>query len=362
MVDDSKKTVTFMLPGPASGGPIGGYKVVFEYANRLNRAGFKVRILYPFTLNYKSKPLMYKIRILKTHVKYILKGCSCRKWFDLDDEVEERWVLTLNKRHVPDSDIFVATAVETAYYLKDYDLPLNHRLYLIQGYEIWGMSEDEVKASYGFGFNNIAVSGWLARLVRDSGNECIVLKNGFDFDYFRYTIELKDRFPHSICMMYHADPVKGCDDGFAVIRLLKERYPDLKVRMFGRDKRPSFLESWIEYSKMPDRDKHNEIYNSSAVYLAPSKSEGWGLTVGEAMICGAAVVCTDTQGFNEMIDSGKNGLMCPVADVDSMYNAVVKLFDDEELRFCIAQRALHDISGFSWDKSSDRFINLLKSL
>ena len=60
------------------------------------------------------------------------------------------------------------------------------------------------------------------------------------------------------------------------------------------------MPGWMEYYRQPDHDTHNRIYNSSSIYLASSLQEGWGLTVGEAMIYGNAIVCTDTLGFQEV--------------------------------------------------------------
>lgn len=47
--------------------------------------------------------------------------------------------------------------------------------------------------------------------------------------------------------------------------------------------------------KNPTPEQHLKINNESAIYLGCSKLEGWGLTVGEAMMCGQAVVCTDNK-------------------------------------------------------------------
>ena len=49
IIDYKMKIITFLLPAPLKT-PAGGYKVVYEYANRLVDSGFKVNIVYPYFL------------------------------------------------------------------------------------------------------------------------------------------------------------------------------------------------------------------------------------------------------------------------------------------------------------------------
>lgn len=48
------------------------------------------------------------------------------------------------------------------------------------------------------------------------------------------------------------------------------------------------------------------------LYVQPSRVEAFGLTILEAMILGKAVLATDTMGAHEIINAGKNGLICDV--------------------------------------------------
>lgn len=47
MKPDNKPTIIFFLPGRDKY-PIGGYKIVYEYANRFAAEGYPVSILYPY--------------------------------------------------------------------------------------------------------------------------------------------------------------------------------------------------------------------------------------------------------------------------------------------------------------------------
>ena len=101
----------------------------------------------------------------------------------------------------------------------------------------------------------------------------------------------------------------------------------------------------------PSPQLHNEIYNNSSIYIASSLSEGWGLTVGEAMICGAAIACTDVDGFKEMVAHNQNALLSPIKDAKAMSDNIIKLIEDDELRINLACKGHESIQKFSKAKS-----------
>lgn len=353
-----KKSVTFLLPTRGNVGPVGGFKIVYEYANRLVRDGHEVHIVYPLTLRFRQQSLAKKLRALPRAAAWKLRGVSGRSWFPLEPEVREHIVPALCERFVPRTDVYVATAVQTAYYLGDYKREAD-RLYLIQGYEAWDVSEEYVDSSYRLGLRNIVISGWLRDKVTAAGADCTLIRNAFDFDYFRLSAPIESRNPHSVAMLYHRDERKGCAYGLAALERVREEIPDLKATFFGVPPRPADLPDWIEYYQQPDRETHNRIYNGCSLYLAPSLQEGWGLTVGEAMICGAAVVCTDTLGFREMVTDGENGLIVPTADSEALASAMLKLMRDDNLRRQLASAGNRDIRSFSWENAYSQFKTMI---
>lgn len=351
-------SISFLLPG-FPGKPGGGIKVVLEYANYFAKMGYEVHVVYPYALYFNRKSIFGKINTLMRFPFAMLKHYTARSWFKLDEAVKEHRFFSLNPLYVPKTDYYVATALETAFRLKGYDLSDKHKFYFIQGFEAWGDPEETVYESYSLGLKNIAVSNWLKNKVESSGAKCTLIRNGFDFDYFRLTEPPETRSPYVISMMYGTSAVKGSGYGLEALSMVRDRYPQLKVMMFGTPERPADMPGWIEYYRQPDRDTHNRIYNSSSIYLAPSLQEGWGLTVGEAMICGNAIVCTDTLGFQEMVRDGKEGLIVPVRNSQALADAILKLIDNPELRLRMANTSMHTIASFSWEDSFRKFESLL---
>lgn len=342
-------SISFIFPHPAEG-PTGGYKVVYEYANRLAADGHTVNIVYSGSLFWSKKSLYYKLTNCVRYVQRLIKGYSCRKWFALDKRVKEHFTLSLNYRHVPKSDIYICTSPYTAMYVKEY--PTDNKYYFIQGYENWGgMTHGELRATYHYPLCKIVISGWLARIMEEEKCQYTVINNGFDFQYFGKSTEIADRARYSVAMMYSNITLKGCKYGLEALQKVRKRFPQTKIRLFGTSKRPNDLPDNYEYYQSPDRKTLNWIYNENSIFLATSNSEGWGLTIGEAMICGAAVVCTNNNGYLEMAKDGENALVSPIEDAQGLANNIIRLFEDDELRQRLAKNGNEFIKQFNWDSS-----------
>lgn len=353
------KSITFLLPGHGRN-PIGGYKVVYEYANRLAADNYEVHIVYPASVFFRQRSFEIKIKYILKYLYFVLfGGYSARRWFALDGNVREHLVWSLNKRNVCKTDYYVATAVETAMYLKNYHVPANNKLYLIQGYENWNISDQQVQETYRYGFKNIVIAQWLREIVERTGAACFLIHNGFDFSFFQKNIDYPQKNKFCISMLYHLSEWKGCKYGFEALHIVKRKYPQLKAYIFGVYAPPS-LPEWMEYYRQPDRDTFNRIYNEAAIYLAPSLTEGWGLTVGEAMICGAAVVCTDNMGYREMAIDKETALLSPIKDAESLANNIIYLIEHDEERYRIAQAGHQYIMQFTWDSAYEKFKSVIE--
>lgn len=358
-----KKRITFLLPGIANR-PIGGYKVVYEYANRLVGDGYIVNIVYPAYMHfYNDSCFLRFLRILKAFVRYlyciITKRYSCSAWFNLDKRVNELLVPSLSEKCCPVSDVYVATSVRTAIYMSRYK-EMAPKVYMIQHYEAWNdVTDEQLIDTYKYPFTKIVISKWLYDIVSKYDPHCRLIPNGFDFEFFKKTVECEKRDRYTLAMMYHIQELKGCDDGFMALDIVKKRYPQLKVSLFGAYPEPDNLPDWITYYRQPDKDTFNKIYNSAAIFVATSWSEGWGLTIGEAMMCGCAVACTDNAGYKEMAIDNNTALLSPIKNPAALADNIIRLIEDDAVRIRVAEQGYEYIQKFKWDDSYCKLKSIL---
>lgn len=72
-------------------------------------------------------------------------------------------------------------------------------------------------------------------------------------------------------------------------------------------------------------------YNACHALVFPSRLEGFGLAVAEAMACGLPVVTTRAASLPELVVDGQGGLLCPVDDVAALVAAVHRLAEGPTL-------------------------------
>lgn len=353
-----RKIICFLFPG--SGNSLsGGLKVILEYANRLVNDGYQVHIAYAGSIFWQKKSLFHKLTAILRYGQQCAKGYSATNWFPLDKRVQEHLCWSLNESHVPEADTYVATSPHTAIYLKDYKKSCK-RFYFLQGFEDWGQfSKADVLETYRFPFQKIVISHWLENIVHDCGEMCTVIPNGFDFKRFSLTVPIEQKDCYRVSMLYHTMARKDCSTGFKALEIVHNAYPQLRVNLFGVPPRPDHLPDWYDYYQQPDEETHNRINNEAAIYLGTSQTEGWGLTVGEAMICGQAVVCTDNPGYLEMAKDGSNALVAPIGDAERLAVHISSLIENSTLRFKLAQKGHQDIMKFSWVSSYNKLKVLL---
>jgi glycosyltransferase involved in cell wall biosynthesis len=353
------KKISFILPG-VSEVPIGGFKIVFEYANRLSKLGYNITIYFPLITTLKNRSILRKIKIWK---KYYLEKYNKKeyeiKWFDIEKKVKLKVVPTLNEKYIEEADIIFATARETSKYVNKYLDNKGKKYYLIQGYENWGCSEAELLETWKYPLKKIVISQWLGKIAEKIGEEYSLVYNGLDFEKFKIVKKIEERENNTILCLYHKEKIKGFEYGLEALKSIKKKFGDIKIKCFGVYQRPSDLPEWIEYYYQPSQKELNNLYNSSSIFLGTSLGEGWGLTIAEAMQCGCAVICTDVNGYNEMAFDYKTALLCNSCDSKSMEQKIIEMLKNDELRKNIAKEGNKFIQRFTWEESIFKIIKII---
>ena len=209
------------------------------------------------------------------------------------------------------------------------------------------------------GMHNIVIAPWLKEKVEKVGATATLITNGFNFKEFTLNNPIEKRNRYEIVMLNHELEHKRCVDAWAALDIVKQKHPQLHVTMFGVFNPPVNMQSWYTYHRNPTHKELNDIYNNGAIYVAASDFEGFGLTIGEAMICGCAVACTDNGGFKCMAEDGKTALLSPIYDIEALANNISKLIEDNCLRKRIAYDGNNYIQNFSWENSYTQMKNLI---
>jgi glycosyltransferase involved in cell wall biosynthesis len=350
--------ITFLLPGTGHL-PTGGGKVVYEYANHLSRRGHRVTLVHPALVAAQASPF----QIVRGAISYLHRGTARefrpKSWFPLESSVCATWVPTLSSRFIPEGDVVLATAWETAEWIVNYPSGKGEKFYLIQSWETWAGPEDRVRATWMAPLNKIVIARWLREMACELGVDCSYIPNGLDHAQFGLDNPIVNRNPNQVMMLYHMHPVKGSADGLEALNLVKKELPDLRVTLFGTSVPDPPLAPWMNYRRLPSQAELRACYNEAAIFVSPSHMEGWPLPPAESMMCGAALAATDIGGHREYGVDGETALMSPPCNPRELAENVLRLIRNPELRIKIARQGYEHIRKCSWQEAVDSFERLL---
>lgn len=357
-VSNMNKSISILVTGVAWK-PLGGLKVIYEYANKLVEEGAKIDIYYAASSDFGQYSISLKI---KSVIKYIffrrLKSYKCESWFKLNSKIEEHLVWKLTEKSVGKYGCYIATTIQSAIFLSKFSNTENSKkYYFIQDFENWsyGINDNIVYESFCYPMKKIVIANWLKSKVESVGQTCHVVHNGFDPVSFHITIPIENRKKTQICMMYNTKFSKGCEDCFKALDIVKKQVPELRVNIFGIPPRPVLLPDWYYYTQLPSTEQLRNLYNISAIFVGASHTEGWGLTIGEAMMCGCAVVCTNNDGYIEMAHDNQTALVSDIKDPEQLAYNIIKLITRDEIRITLARNANEFIKSLDLSSSYYKF-------
>ena len=101
------------------------------------------------------------------------------------------------------------------------------------------------------------------------------------------------------------------------------------------------------------------LYAGATALVMPSKYEGFGLPVVEAMARGTPVIVSDRAALPEV--AGGAGLLVDSEDPGAIAAALTSVGSDDSLRDTLSQRALRRAEDFSWDRAAAETLALLEA-
>lgn len=107
--------------------------------------------------------------------------------------------------------------------------------------------------------------------------------------------------------------------------------------------------------RLSDTDLSVVLQRATAL-VAPSRAEGFGLPVLEAMAAGTAVVSSDAPALAEV--GGGATLLTPVGDVEALADALGRVAGDQELRSSLEERGRRRAADYSWTSTARRMWDL----
>ena len=120
--------------------------------------------------------------------------------------------------------------------------------------------------------------------------------------------------------------------------------PSVRLRIIGKGEEEQNVKRLANQLGITDRVSYSQCMPNAEIVAAmaaadvlvlPSKFDGWGAVVNEALMVGTPVICSDRCGASDLIENGRNGYVFP----DGNSNALLQRLR----RFC---------QNFRWDRAT----------
>ena len=160
-------------------------------------------------------------------------------------------------------------------------------------------------------------------------------------------------------MMYNKGRYKAAEDGIKALHIVLNKFPRLKIILFGKDNAPSNLPKNFEYRRNINETQLVELYNSSYIFVSSSISEGFGLPSAEAMSCECAVASTDCGGNRDFAIHNETALISKPGDYKSLAKNILILLNNDVLRDDLSKKSQAHIQNFNWDRAGNQLENFI---
>ncbi len=110
------------------------------------------------------------------------------------------------------------------------------------------------------------------------------------------------------------------------------------------------IEEYVRWIGYVDEEDKPVLYRNAESFVFPSRREGFGLPVLEALACGVPVVTTTAASLPEVV--GEAGFTVDPDDARGMAGAIISTVIQDNLAKELRQTAVAQAAKFSWEKTA----------
>jgi glycosyltransferase involved in cell wall biosynthesis len=164
---------------------------------------------------------------------------------------------------------------------------------------------------------------------------------------------------------------KGLDHLLAAFAGLAGRHPGARLLLAGREAElpgllaalPAEARGRIEYAGFQPPEALPGHFARADVFVLPSRYDGWGVVVNQAIGAGLPVICSDAVGAgHDLVEEGVNGLLFPAGEVAALEACMERFLADPGLaaRWGAASRA--KAAAWTPDRGAAKWVEVFREV
>lgn len=163
---------------------------------------------------------------------------------------------------------------------------------------------------------------------------------------------------------------KGVDLLIAAFAKIVERYNNVTLLLVGREADlPGFLANAtpevrerIRYEGFHPPERLPEFFSRADVFVLPSRYEGWGVVVNQAVGAGLPVICSDEVGAGyDLVEEEINGLKFGTGNVEALADKMRRFVTEPSLTARFGNSSKHKAQNWLPEKGAEKWIEIFQT-
>jgi len=170
---------------------------------------------------------------------------------------------------------------------------------------------------------------------------------------------------------------KGLEYLLMAMELVQKKVPEVQLIVVGKGAFSSYpgertffnilfkrlgIEDYVELVFDIDDKELSKYYAACDVFALPSRMEGWGLSIMEAMATGKPVIATKVGGIPELVEDKVNGYLCNPGDVTAIAKRIIHLLKNKDVAGRMGKEGVRKVRSYSWEKTAKKVKNIYEEI
>jgi glycosyltransferase involved in cell wall biosynthesis len=164
---------------------------------------------------------------------------------------------------------------------------------------------------------------------------------------------------------------KGLDHLLAAFGALAAQKTNVRLLLAGREAElpqmlaelPEAVRAKIEYAGFQAPEDLPRLFARADVFILPSRYDGWGVVVNQAIAAGLPVICSDQVGAAyDLIEENVNGLRFPAGDVAALTECMQRLAGNPELIAQWGQASRARAAEYTPDRGAEKWVSVFQKV
>ena len=152
-------------------------------------------------------------------------------------------------------------------------------------------------------------------------------------------------------------------------RLLEQGYI-AKLLLVGREAElpqmledlPEQVQQQIEFAGFQAPEDLPHFFHRADIFVLPSRYDGWGVVVNQALGAGLPIICSDAVGAaQDLIEPGVNGFTFPAGDTEALFTKLEYFFQQPDRIRTASHASAEKASHWSVDAGAKRWLQVIKT-